>query len=1130
MLNKKLLLSVLLMFIVLFGVSTAAASDIETTDTTQSDADIEVYSTEYTIAAGSDSATIQDTINQMQNGDVLNFENGTYNDICIYVDKNITLNGNGAILNGYSNPTANVPDIITNTTANGGYAIGNAATLYIINTNDVTISGFTIVGLNDTTYSNTAVYAQNNRNLTIEGNEIVGSSWGIYLQYSQDTIVQNNIIRDQATTGILNFGSPRSVIRENTITNAVNHGIDVRHGTGPNVIVANNTVIGSKEGIYIMHSTNQTVYGNTLINNTISGVSFYGATYSSVYNNSFIGGRLAIYLGGTFQEITIGENTYDLANLPYPPTFVYYVGIADSPYQSSANIVGVYSDSSSYDVTYVDEIDIPETEDIIVDYTELTRPTGTVYTVPEGTPSENIQMMIDSMRDGDTLAFESGAVYENICIYVDKNIKIQGNGATLRGYSNISDTSVIPSKIRDTTANGGYAIGQYAVLYIVNNSNVVVSDLNIEGLYGGYDVNNAVTTTEEYKTVGIYAEESDNLTITDCTIDGNSWGIYLQYCNDALISNNEITNQYTTGILNFGSPRSVIANNTITDAVNHGIDVRHGTGPNVTVTGNTISGAKEGIYLMHSFGHMVYDNTILNSQISGITAYGSYEEYIFNNTIQGSRLGILLGGGYHDVTIGTNSFSLDSLPFPPTFVSYLVQADQQYQSATGVIGTYSDSSFAPSAVIIANNEELTAYNDATYSATLKNNNGVNIAGATLTFIIDGVEYNATTDADGVATVDLNSLAPGTYNVVVSYAGDDELAAITSEVTITIVNGNTSLTADDLEKYFGGSERFEVTLVDSEGNPIANQNVSIILNGVTYNRTTDDNGVASMAINLNSGRYTAEVIFNQTGYDVAKATAEINVLSTVEGSDIEKIFRNGTQYYATFVDSQGNLITNTNMTFNINGVFYNRVTNGSGVARLNINLNPGTYIVTATNTVTGERYSNTITVLPSIIENNDLVKYFRNDSQYRVKVLDGQGNIVVGQNVTFNINGVLYNRVTDSEGYAQLAINLNPGNYIITASYGEYRVSNDITVLPVITADDLVKTYGQPASYNVTVVDGQGNPVVGQNVTININGVFYNRVTDDNGIARLNINLWPGEYIATAYYGTAAISNRVTVIE
>ena len=44
-----------------------------------------------TISAGSNSTTIQNTINSMSDGDTLNFEQGTYTDICIYVDKSITI-------------------------------------------------------------------------------------------------------------------------------------------------------------------------------------------------------------------------------------------------------------------------------------------------------------------------------------------------------------------------------------------------------------------------------------------------------------------------------------------------------------------------------------------------------------------------------------------------------------------------------------------------------------------------------------------------------------------------------------------------------------------------------------------------------------------------------------------------------------------------------------------------------------------------------------------------------------------------------------------------------------------------------------------------------------------------------
>ena len=115
-----------------------------------------------------------------------------------------------------------------------------------------------------------------------------------------------------------------------------------------------------------------------------------------------------------------------------------------------------------------------------------------------------------------------------------------------------------------------------------------------------------------------------------------------------------------------------------------------------------------------------------------------------------------------------------------------------------------------------------------------------------------------------------------------------------------------------------------------------------------------------------------------------------------------MFRNGTQYYATFHDSDGNyLVDGTTVQFNINGVMYERRVSGDkGLAKLSINLAQGEYIITATNLVTGENAANNITVLSLITENKDLTKYYRNASQYTVKILGADGNPVgAGENVT-----------------------------------------------------------------------------------------------------------------------------------
>jgi parallel beta-helix repeat protein len=258
--NKKLFLGIFLVFIVLMGSSAVFAEDIsqdidlhDTAIAISENNDIQSAS-EQTISAGSNSTTIQNVIDSMSDGDTLNFETGTYTDICIYIDKSITINGNGATLIGYSSAgenNTNIPIKVRATTAEGGYAVTNFATVYLLNSSDITMSGLTIVGLDKEVYSNAALYIGQVKNILIDSNTIEGSSWGIYMSSSPDGTVSNNLIQNQATTGFLNFGSPRTLIENNTVINAVNHGIDVRHGTGPNVQVINNTVIGSKEGIYL---------------------------------------------------------------------------------------------------------------------------------------------------------------------------------------------------------------------------------------------------------------------------------------------------------------------------------------------------------------------------------------------------------------------------------------------------------------------------------------------------------------------------------------------------------------------------------------------------------------------------------------------------------------------------------------------------------------------------------------------------------------------------------------------------------------------------------------------------------------------------------------------------------------
>lgn len=78
--------------------------------------------------------------------------------------------------------------------------------------------------------------------------------------------------------------------------------------------------------------------------------------------------------------------------------------------------------------------------------------------------------------------------------------------------------------------------------------------------------------------------------------------------------------------------------------------------------------------------------------------------------------------------------------------------------------------------------------------------------------------------------------------------------------------------------------------------------------------------------------------------------------------------------------------------------------------------------------------------------SDLIKNYKNDSQYSVQILVDGKNIGENECVRFYVNGVNYTKLTNKEGIATLDINLEPGNYIVYSEYKTSRNYNNILVI------------------------------------------------------------------------------------
>lgn len=524
----------------------------------------------------------------------------------------------------------------------------------------------------------------------------------------------------------------------------------------------------------------------------------------------------------------------------------------------------------------------------------------------------------------------------------------------------------------------------------------------------------------------------------------------------------------------------------------------------------TVSVTKTDVNLTADIGDIVYgENPIVNINLTSVAGVNVTGDVVL--TISGKKyiVNVVNGLAVFEIPemLDAGEYHID--------VSYL--GSEKYNAADGA------ADFTVAKKEITMNVTIDKdYRDITVNVNLSEKLDGN-----LTVLVNNTPYTLSY-TNGTGSLILKNLTYGNYTISAVFTKDNYQTVNVSE-NVEINSIKTVLEAENVVMYYRDGTRFAVVLRDIYGNPLANMNVTISINGRNYVKQSDENGTASLGLNLESKNYTVVTTFGgNSKYFGTRSNNTVSILSTLLSKDIVKYYRNGTQFYATVLDFKGNPLANTTVMFNINGVFYNKTTDENGTAKLNIWLRPGKYIITIFNLVTGEQAGNNVTVLSKIVENYDLVKYYKNASKFSVKILDSQGYPVEGTIVTFNINGVFYYKETDSNGIASLAINLRLGKYVITTMYGQYDVGNNVTVLPTLQTSDLKMKYLDGSAFNARVVDGQGNPLANQIVKFNVNGVFYNKVTNDEGIASLNIRLMKGEYIITSIYNGFETGNTIKI--
>ena len=464
-------------------------------------------------------------------------------------------------------------------------------------------------------------------------------------------------------------------------------------------------------------------------------------------------------------------------------------------------------------------------------------------------------------------------------------------------------------------------------------------------------------------------------------------------------------------------------------------------------------------------------------------------------------------------TYKTNNLGVASLPIGLYPGNYQISAYYGKLSTTNTI--------VVSPIVTAKDLNMFRNSGDSFTAKFLNNKGKALANTDITFRINGRDYTKQTNSKGVASLPIGLYA-GSY---VIYSIHPNGAKISNNILVV-----EAIKAKDLTLVYNSGSSYTAEFFTNKGKALANKDVILSIKGRNYTKTTDSKGVASLPIGLYPGSYVITAI-HPSGIKLSTKIVVKN--PTVVASDLTKHYSSSKHFTAIFYGTNGKPLANKQIKFYAKGTTFYATTNSNGQSTLRTISGPNTFTVDSINTVTGDKVTNTVTVLPTLYASSMTV-FSDTTSKFKVTLYHGE-SLAKDTSMNVYVDGTKKTVKTDSNGVATVSFKLAEGTHTFKSvdPFTDYTISTKVYVkAPTITASDVKATPDTDTKFKATLLDDNGNVVPSTKMQITINGVTKTVKTNTKGVATYTFNLPEGTYSAVCkdLSNGYTLTKKITVAE